>query len=354
MDSEPQENASRRLPVLAIVLLAAMVLVATAGFAVLGGSQKATAAPTVVNTAAKPFMIGPTTSNQLSSTYAPTLVPSRASVAYGANPAQVLDVYLPQGKQAGTILYFHSGGWGGGTRTDIAPAIEYQLTRGWAIVSADYRLTPTVRAAGVMGDANQALRYVHAYAKSLGLTAGPVVVAGESAGGHIAATLGLEVNVSVNPNLPANLKNASTRIDGVVDQVGPPDLQKFWRGSAWMQNVEETFLGCVLNRATMWSSSSGLPNCTVAQEQKYSPTFLAQLHIGFGIAAPPVFMAYGGSDPLVPPSVGAQRLGNLWAQAAPGKAWFDFEPASSHYTSYYLNINDLDSWFNHVGGVTPW
>ena len=354
MDSELQENTSRRLPVLAIALLAATVLIATAGFAVLGGSQKANAAPDVIDRAAKPFMIGPTTSNQLPSTYAPALVPSHTSVAYGTDPEQVMDVYLPQGKQAGTILYFHSGGWGGGTRTDIAPAIEYQLTRGWALVSADYRLSPSVRAAGVMGDANQALRYVHAYAKSLGLTAKPVVVAGESAGGHIAATLGLEVNVSVNPNLPANLLNASTRIDGVVDQVGPPNLQTFWKGSAWMQNVEETFLGCVLNRGTMWSSSIGLPNCTVAQEQKYSPMFLAQLHIGFHIAAPPAFMAYGGSDPLVPPSVGTQRLGALWAQAAPGKTWFDFEPTSSHYTSYYLNIVDLDSWFNHVAGVTPW
>ena len=355
MPDDFNSRKGTRTPIVVSGLVALILVVIALAVSLTAPSPRSARAGAVVEVAAEKI-IGPTTCtaapcNQLPSSFAPTLSPSRASVAYGTDPAQVLSVYLPHGRQTGTILYFHSGGWAGGTRTDIAPAIEYQLTRGWAIVSADYRLAPSVRAAGVMGDANQALRYVHANAKGLGLTTKTLVVAGESAGGHRAALLGLYPTISINPNQPATQQNASTKIDGVVDQVGPPDMQTFWKGSAWMQNVEETFLGCVVNRATIWASSTDLPDCTVAQEQHFSPAVWAQVCAAYHVSAPPVFMAYGGADPFVPPAVGTQQFGSLWAQIAPGKTWFDFEPASSHLTSYYLDINRMDRWFDHIAGV---
>ena len=69
-----------------------------------------------------------------------TIARQSLDVAYGPDAAQLLDVYAPAGTTRGTIVYFHSGGWTGGSKTIVPPVVFQQLDRGWAVVSVDYRL----------------------------------------------------------------------------------------------------------------------------------------------------------------------------------------------------------------------
>ena len=146
-------------------------------------------------------------------------------LAYGPDAAQLLDVYVPRGTTRGTIVYFHSGGWTGGSKALVPPVIFQQLDRGWAVVSVDYRLagTPGVQAPQVLADVDRSIRYVKANATTLQLDTSTVVAAGWSAGGHLALMAALAAGFQVAPDLPAELAAVSPVVDAVVSMAATAD-----------------------------------------------------------------------------------------------------------------------------------
>jgi acetyl esterase len=86
------------------------------------------------------------------------------------------------------IVYAHGGGWVMGN-LDTHDGLCRQLvaTTGWAVLSVDYRLAPEHPYPAAVDDVWQALDWLHAEGNGHGLDAGRVAVAGDSAGGHLAA-----------------------------------------------------------------------------------------------------------------------------------------------------------------------
>ena len=92
-------------------------------------------------------------------------------------------VYRPADAR-GAILWIHGGGWILGTLDAYDPLCRALANRtGAAVVSVDYRLAPEHPLPAPMEDCEAALRWM---ATEL---AGPYVVAGDSAGGNLAAVL---------------------------------------------------------------------------------------------------------------------------------------------------------------------
>ena len=86
------------------------------------------------------------------------------------------------------VLYFHGGGWVlGGHDSDDPLCRDLCQRAGVLIVSVDYRHAPEARFPAAADDGLAALRWVTDHAVELGGRAGPVAVAGWSAGGNIAA-----------------------------------------------------------------------------------------------------------------------------------------------------------------------
>jgi acetyl esterase len=97
-------------------------------------------------------------------------------------PAGVVARLLP------TILYFHGGGWVMGSLEGYDLVCRYICARsGCAVVAVDYRLAPEHKFPAAIEDAVAAFRWLSADAVSLGLDPARIVVAGDSAGGNIAA-----------------------------------------------------------------------------------------------------------------------------------------------------------------------
>jgi acetyl esterase/lipase len=97
-------------------------------------------------------------------------------------------VYEPAADLTATIVYYHGGGWVFGTLDDWdAVCRTLAVESGCRVVSVDYRLAPEHRFPAAADDAYAAFVWV---AESL---AGgkPVVVAGDSAGGNLAAVTAL-------------------------------------------------------------------------------------------------------------------------------------------------------------------
>ncbi len=99
-------------------------------------------------------------------------------------------VYRPveKGGPTAALVFFHGGGWVvGSVETHDGVARELASRIGCAVVSVDYRLAPEHPYPAALDDSWTAARWVLAHADELGLDSTRVGVAGDSAGGTLAA-----------------------------------------------------------------------------------------------------------------------------------------------------------------------
>jgi len=98
-------------------------------------------------------------------------------------------VYRMNGAKAPTVVFFHGGGWvAGDLVTHDRQARLLAIETGAVVISIDYRRPPEVRFPGAFEDAFAALRDVVARIAEFGGDADRIAVAGDSAGGNLAAT----------------------------------------------------------------------------------------------------------------------------------------------------------------------
>ena len=102
-------------------------------------------------------------------------------------------VYLPSGKGPFPIFIFlHGGGWTtGDLDTAHATSLQIAAKTGWVIVSVDYRLAPEHPFPAALQDAYAVFRWCACVENAMSIRGDHrrIVVAGESAGGNIAAAL---------------------------------------------------------------------------------------------------------------------------------------------------------------------
>lgn len=96
--------------------------------------------------------------------------------------------------QRPTLVFFHGGGWVGGTPTQFTSQSEYLATRGLVCVQVQYRLLDkngTEPPVICVQDAKSAMRWVRSHAAELGIDPQRIGAGGGSAGGHLAAFAGM-------------------------------------------------------------------------------------------------------------------------------------------------------------------
>ena len=115
-------------------------------------------------------------------------------LVYRDGPRGGLDVYTPAGpaNPAPVIVFFYGGGWREGAREDYR-FVASELTRaGYVVAIPDYRLHPEVAFPVFVEDGAAAVAWVAGNIAQYGGDASRIVVAGHSAGAHIAALLALD------------------------------------------------------------------------------------------------------------------------------------------------------------------
>ena len=159
------------------------------------------------------------------------VIPSQA----GGMPARV---YSPSSSAPGLVVYYHGGGWVVGSLDGWDSSVRtLAVASGCDVVSVDYRLAPEHVFPAAADDAYDALVWA---ASADGLAAGrPVVVAGDSAGGNLAAVAALRardfggppvaLQVLVYPVTDCDLDRRSYReYDGDEYIVNRRDMAWFW------------------------------------------------------------------------------------------------------------------------------
>ncbi|MDT8857127.1 alpha/beta hydrolase [Paracoccaceae bacterium Fryx2] len=109
---------------------------------------------------------------------------ARLGLPYGAGERQRFDLFLPEAAPRGCLVFIHGGYWMAFGRQDWSHLAAGALARGWACALPSYTLAPDARIAAITREIGQAVSAIAAE------VAGPLVVTGHSAGGHLAARMG--------------------------------------------------------------------------------------------------------------------------------------------------------------------
>lgn len=114
-------------------------------------------------------------------------------VAYGSDPRQRFDVYMPtNARQAPVILLVHGGAWRNGDkamRNVVQNKVARWVPRGFVVISTNYRLLPDAAPLQQAQDVAQALALAQRRAAEWGGDRRGFILIGHSAGAHLVALL---------------------------------------------------------------------------------------------------------------------------------------------------------------------
>ena len=138
---------------------------------------------------------------------------------------QQLDIYRPTTIPEGgcpVVLQIHGGAWMVGDKKQQALPLMYTLaSRGYVCVACNYRLSPSVGFPTHLLDCKAALCWVREHGADYGMDTSFVAVTGGSAGGHLAALMGLTGN---RPELQPDHPDVDTSVQACIPFYGVYDF----------------------------------------------------------------------------------------------------------------------------------
>lgn len=216
------------------------------------------------------------------------------NIPYVSHPTarQNFDLYLPAKRGAKPfplVIWIHGGAWTMGSKS--WDNVKYLVKDGYAIASVDYRFSTEAPFPAQIQDCNAAMNFIQAHAAEYGMSSNRFVVAGGSAGGHLALLLGMarqEREFGADPAIKPL---------AVLDFFGPADLNRM---EADLQ-AEHSRTGLVLYQDAARKLMGEPLDQATAKARLASPITYV------GMDNPPVLILQGDKDRLVP-EVQSERL----------------------------------------------
>lgn len=209
---------------------------------------------------------------------APAIAEVRALTLQGAAGPLEARLYRPETAAPGgpAMLYFHGGGYiRGSLDTHDSGVRTLANASGWVVVSCRYRLAPEHPYPAAADDALAAFADLVARAGDLGIDPARIVLAGDSAGGNLAAVTALRSRDAGGPAAAAQLL-----IYPVIDQAAETESRRLY-SSGYLLNSMPFYTACYL------------PDPARRREPNASP-----LHAESLAGLPPAVVLTAGYDPL--------------------------------------------------------
>ncbi len=234
-----------------------------------------------------------------------------ANVAYGTDPRQTMDVYLPKDRNdtdTKVVIVIHGGSWIGGQKedmTEFAVGIKQQFPE-YAIVNINYRLATQASPAfpKQIEDIQQVINYLK---QSDYHISNKYAFLGGSAGAHLAMLYSYKYDTD-------------SEVKAVCNIVGPADFTD----PAYVSHQLYPLAALAL---------LGTPNITPALVESVNPI----AHIT--AQSPATISFYGGIDPLVPSTQGPRLKAALDAAGVYNE--YNFYPGGGHANWDEATFNDV-------------
>ena len=241
--------------------------------------------------------------------------------AEGAGKRHLLDVYQPKRattdgapKKLPVLLQIHGGAWIIGDKSQQGlPLMLHLASEGWVCVANNYRLSPKATFPDHLVDCKRALAWVREHIEEYGGDPDFVVVTGGSAGGHLAALVGLTAN---DPQYQPGFETADTSVAAAVPFYGVYDL------------VAE--IGT--SPADEWLAKKVM-KATLAEDRELfesgSPTYRVQED------APPFFVIHGDRDNIAAVAQARAFVAALRAVSQQPVAYAEIEGGSHAFDGFH-------------------
>ncbi len=139
---------------------------------------------------------------------------ARLDLRYGSAPRQTLDLFRAA-QPRGSLLFIHGGYWRSLDKSSHSFVAGPLVDRGVSVAVMNYDLCPAVGISDIVVQCREAVAWLARHGREHGMPTGRLVVAGHSAGGHLAAML-FATDWS-KYGLQADVLAAGAAISGVFD-----------------------------------------------------------------------------------------------------------------------------------------
>ena len=146
--------------------------------------------------------------------------PHHLGLAYGSDPKQVLDLYLPEGEvsNAPVFLFLHGGGFREGDKAHYGSVAEPFVKAGVITAVASYRLTGSgAHYPDQPDDVKSTVKWLFDNIKQYGGNPEALHVGGHSAGAILSADIGVDRAWLVEMGMPKEILKAIIPISGPYD-----------------------------------------------------------------------------------------------------------------------------------------
>ena len=191
-----------------------------------------------------------------------------------------LDVYQRRGATTPqpTVIYMHGGFWVAGNKEGATMALMPWLEMGYNVVNVEYRLGRVALAPAALEDCFCALRFLSDQAKTYNIDVNKIIVTGESAGGHLALSLGI---IPESAGLDRECAGSPLpKVAAVVNWFGVADVADVIDDGPHKANAAARWMGSLPNRDEI--------------ARRVSP--LTYIRAGL----PPIMTIHGDADTTVP------------------------------------------------------
>ena len=187
-------------------------------------------------------------------------------------------LYVPEAATRGLTVFFHGGGWVIGTLdTHDSTCRALAKASGAAVLSIGYRLAPEHRYPAAVDDCYEATVWAAANAATFGVDATRLAVAGDSAGGNLAAAVAIKIRDAGGPALAhqlliypvtdARFDTASYTANGGGNYfLSTAGMERFWSAYLGDLPASEAPLAAILHTPDL----ANLPPATVITAE-YDP-----------------------------------------------------------------------------------
>jgi arylformamidase len=138
-------------------------------------------------------------------------------LAYGEADGERLDFFPAPRSDAPLLVFIHGGWWRSLDKSDFSFIAPAYTRAGFNVALTNYTLAPASSIADIVRQQLRALAWLYRHAEAYDFDPGRIVVAGHSAGAHLAAMMMAAVWPAFDASLPADLVKGGILLSGIYD-----------------------------------------------------------------------------------------------------------------------------------------
>jgi arylformamidase len=138
-------------------------------------------------------------------------------LAYGEADGERLDFFPAPRSDAPLLIFIHGGWWRSLDKSDFSFIAPAYTRAGFNVALTNYTLAPAASIADIVRQQLRAMAWLYRHAEAYDFDPSRIVVAGHSAGAHLAAMMMAAVWPAYDPALPADLVKGGILMSGIYD-----------------------------------------------------------------------------------------------------------------------------------------